>query len=96
MSRGARKFRRHVIALDPGSPIGWPEMDAWAEANCPKSWRLRDPDTFWAGTPWDDLCVTCLCVCEAMEKEGWLVRQKPSPPTWDPDAYLRTARELWD
>jgi hypothetical protein len=57
MSRAlTANFRKHVIALPPGSALEWRDIDAWAEANCPSARQGYDPDDFWAGTPWDERC----------------------------------------
>ncbi|WGR99631.1 hypothetical protein MTX26_01790 [Bradyrhizobium sp. ISRA443] len=63
-------FRRHVIALPPGSWLDWRDMDAWAKDNCPKSMRIDDP----RDDPWGDLRVDCMSLSETMMAEGWLVR----------------------
>jgi hypothetical protein len=74
MSRAlTAKFRKHVIALPPGSAFEWRDIDAWAEANCPSARQGYDPDDFWAGPPWDDLCVECMVICEEMQQEGYLI-----------------------
>jgi hypothetical protein len=84
----AVRFRKHVIALPPGSSFEWRDMDAWAKRNCPFS-SSRE-------AYWDDFCIACMSLAEKLEKEGWLAYQNPEARTGDSDSYFRTAKELWD
>jgi len=93
MSRAlAAKFRKHVIALPPGSRVEWSDMEAWAKANCPKSAR-QGPDPMWP--KWDYLTEECMGLSEQLQKESWLAFQRPDSL----DYYYRTDKtesQPWD
>jgi hypothetical protein len=95
------KFRRHLIALSPGSRVEWRDIDAWAKANYPISvWVVADRAMIPLADYWDDLCIECMGISGKLEKEGWLAFLRfDSEGRGVPDYYYRTDKtesEPWD
>jgi len=72
-------------------------MEAWAEANCPKSAR-QGPDPMWP--KWDSLTEECMGLSEQLAKEGWLAfRSFDDDGQGVLDYYYRTDKtesQPWD
>jgi hypothetical protein len=105
--RLAAKFRKHIIELPAGSPFGWLDIDAWAEANHPVPGRTVEEDQCY----WDDLCALCMVVSKIFEAEGWLryqyfsalkddyLNRMSADGTRDSGEYFRTEKtelEVWE